>query len=632
MMTKKGKEIKVLVLDDDEGQSLRIAKKVEDIAVREGLKLTVEISDNAYFAAKQLCKRPPRWDIVFADVMMPLPKTKQGHKDPSDAIKKTSKAGLTCWNSIGDHAYASAQHGGFHVVKTLRALRDSKPSFKLPQVALISSEMRERRSQLRQFLPQEAAWVDFFDKDEWIFTGRADEIETLTYFALMRALLKARLPNRTAIPELNRFVGNSVAMTEFKKKVNLAVMTAVKAAKISLKVIWLIGSEGSGVSSSETLFRDNLAAALRRESVHCKILNWWEMSDEERPLTGEWSGEEWTGSLINAAKDGILFLERVERFTPRIHGLLSALLKEGKIDFPEAKLLKIEAQIVVLTVSRSAWDAPDYSLKALKYAVPGKPIFIPELNDRKDDLLALTEQFLSASGTNIKEGEAKGIEETLKALDWTGKSLKDLEALVTTVVSQAHVDGGLTAARIKGVVSNWAPRGNHQEPVAAKSSTPVSGASSDPLRMDLFFKTIGAVIQLNCITFYASKQPPRVMDRGLRKFGNSLAVLLLRYASEPAQASAENFSVTLAEDPRLSTLMDWHYSRRTPKWVEDGIGKSALTGILSQSEKTSKNFPPDSRRLRISRDRLPASSVSIFLDSNKADARTIATILSHLPS
>lgn len=275
--------IRVLLVDDRMDHLkhigtllLQTAKNRPDLMG--GHQITLELCQNAYFAANQIqrASTKPRWDIVLSDVFMPLPLDDDNLTVPQDSAKsKKFKLGDDKWevdawlfNYINDGISHSHEHGGFHIAKTIRELRQSNSTRKLPRLALISSFLNIESSAqklLREFLPAEAGWLYYFDKAAAMDEAGRNDAQADDWkergFVLMLANCIASMDRDVwdqALFNQEESYGDFVADSPCMKKVMLK-MSAVSREQIPRKgppsVVVFNGEAGTGRRTAARAFR-----------------------------------------------------------------------------------------------------------------------------------------------------------------------------------------------------------------------------------------------------------------------------------------------------------------------------------------------------------------------------------------
>jgi hypothetical protein len=302
---KKRPILRTLVLDDDLRQAERVSESLVVASEKCGVELRIELSDNAYFAADEVDRADgdePRWHIIFSDVVMTLPDIR-GKKGvvcchPNQQVWRIRDRDVVVWCTGSISGREGAEHGGFHLARELRKLRTAGPNRKLPHVALISSRMRERRAELAEFLPAEGEWLDFFDKDQWIYAG-AGSHDPLFLFALARAVRRVVAPadsaaERTAPLSARDFVANSTAMLK-------VVAQATAYIQRQARSVWIHGASGTGKTAIQGWLHEELRSVAHARGDRIPVLCDYESDAFAISLFGSRESGVWRSGYVRCA-------------------------------------------------------------------------------------------------------------------------------------------------------------------------------------------------------------------------------------------------------------------------------------------------------------------------------------------
>ena len=175
------KACRVLVVDDDLKYAARMAAALTSVRPELlcGHQPEIDLSNTAYFVAEQLRRCPygqASWDIIIADVYMPLPCKTPDNSPVLEAHEKAFPFGGRTWRAwVFDYPYgedtpnyATTKDGGFRIAETVKELLDGGKDLANLKVVLISGRLEGAdRLRLNQF-NSERAWFDYYDKGQWV--------------------------------------------------------------------------------------------------------------------------------------------------------------------------------------------------------------------------------------------------------------------------------------------------------------------------------------------------------------------------------------------------------------------------------------------------------------------------------
>jgi Nif-specific regulatory protein len=178
------------------------------------------------------------------------------------------------------------------------------------------------------------------------------------------------------------------------------VLNQIQQVAPSRATVLLRGESGTG---KELLAEAIHLASPRKNQANIK-LNCAALPSEllESELFGHERGA-FTGAIsskkgrFELADEGTLFLDEISELSPKAQAKLLRAIQEGEIQrLGSERPIKVNVRLICATHSHLEKMLEDKDLREdLYYRINVFPIFVPPLRDRKDDILPLTEHFLS---------------------------------------------------------------------------------------------------------------------------------------------------------------------------------------------------------------------------------------------
>jgi two-component system response regulator AtoC len=237
----------------------------------------------------------------------------------------------------------------------------------------------------------------------------------------------------SSLVQTERIVGNSAAMQEVYKVVG-------KVAKADATVL-ITGESGTGKELvAEALHFNSSRRSGPLIKVSCAAL-------PETLLEAELFGHEkgsFTGAMatrkgrFELADKGTIFLDEIAEMSPATQTKLLRVLQERKIERVGSSLpIKVDIRVIVATNKELQKQVEQGKFRDdLFYRLNVINIHMPALRDRKEDISALVEHFLSKHRYSASAQPATISEEALKRLveyDWPG-NVRELENVVERAV------------------------------------------------------------------------------------------------------------------------------------------------------------------------------------------------------
>jgi two-component system response regulator AtoC len=237
----------------------------------------------------------------------------------------------------------------------------------------------------------------------------------------------------SSLVQTERIVGNSAAMQEVYKVVG-------KVAKADATVL-ITGESGTGKELvAEALHFNSSRRSGPLIKVSCAAL-------PETLLEAELFGHEkgsFTGAMatrkgrFELADKGTIFLDEIAEMSPATQTKLLRVLQERKIERVGSSLpIKVDIRVIVATNKELQKQVEQGKFRDdLFYRLNVINIHMPALRDRKEDISALVEHFLSKHRYSASAQPATISEEALKRLveyNWPG-NVRELENVVERAV------------------------------------------------------------------------------------------------------------------------------------------------------------------------------------------------------
>jgi DNA-binding NtrC family response regulator len=432
---------RILIVDNVVDYAKKVAYELEKVRpdLLENHSLEIEISNTAYFAAKQIengSEKAVPWDIILSDVYMPIPSRPldrdiaQEDAEPTEIryenyMWKFWNYNYT-WNS---HLEGTPDHGGLYIAKKVKELRDRNKNLKKLKVVLISDKLIDpnARGKVFEILRSEKSWFNFYDKTNW-------EEDTEDWPANLNDPNVFRWAVIHAINERNSEVwgdsldnDNETFLVVSRSMKEIVTKCKTMAKDPTVDTILLNGERGTGKS----MLARTIHGLRTRESeangnfvtVECTSI-----SDElfESQLFGHLKGA-FTGAIhdkvgfVETAKNGTLFFDEIGDLSPANQGKVLRLLQDREfVKVGSNENINMEAKLVVFATNKNLNELMENGLfrSDLYDRMKPPPLQIPSLKSRKDEIIALAEHFLKKTNSNLTISE--GAKQFLLEQNWEG--------------------------------------------------------------------------------------------------------------------------------------------------------------------------------------------------------------------
>ncbi|HVJ28479.1 MAG TPA: sigma 54-interacting transcriptional regulator [Vicinamibacterales bacterium] len=247
-------------------------------------------------------------------------------------------------------------------------------------------------------------------------------------------LLRARIARHAAA---RNFVAGGTAMQE-------VLELAARVAPLDTTAL-VYGESGTGKEFIVRLIHDQSPRASGPfVSVNCAALTETLLESE---LFGHVRGS-FTGAvrdkagLFEVAAGGTLFLDEIGEVAPTIQAKLLRALQEREVRrVGSERTIKVDVRVVAATNrDLKAAVAAGTFREDLYFRLAGFTITVPPLRDRREDIPALTHEFLRRSAVRIKKDVKAVSADAMTALvnyDWPG-NVRELENAIERGVILAH--------------------------------------------------------------------------------------------------------------------------------------------------------------------------------------------------
>lgn len=239
-------------------------------------------------------------------------------------------------------------------------------------------------------------------------------------------LLKDELSHQFGMP---RIIGKSPVM--------LAVADNIQKVAPAKTTVLLLGESGTGKElfaraihflspRKEHPFVPINCAAIPRELLESELFGY-----EKGAFTG--AGEKKLGKF-ELANNGTVFLDEIGEMDMALQSKVLRTLQEGEIErIGGTNLIKVNIRIIAASNKDLEAGVTDKTFREdLYYRLSVFPITIPPLRERKNDIPALVEHFISKYSAEMKIAQKKITSDalnTLKSYSWKG-NVRELENVI----------------------------------------------------------------------------------------------------------------------------------------------------------------------------------------------------------
>jgi transcriptional regulator with PAS, ATPase and Fis domain len=170
--------------------------------------------------------------------------------------------------------------------------------------------------------------------------------------------------------------------------------------------------------------------------------------------------------LIRAAKGGTLFLDEIGELGLDLQPKLLRFLESGEISpLGETGPINVDVRIIAAT-NRDLEDLvrAERFREDLFYRLNVIRLTIPPLRERRDEIPALINHFVTRSARDLGKGQLRVAEETMERFllyPWPG-NIRQLQNEIRRVVALAEVDGVLTPDMLTHDIRKAGPRVSHR--------------------------------------------------------------------------------------------------------------------------------------------------------------------------
>jgi DNA-binding NtrC family response regulator len=449
-MPKNTEICKIMIVDDDVDCAREIAYELEQIRpdLLKNQKLDIEISNTAYFVAKQIenCtgKMAP-WDIILSDVYMPIPSHPLQKKIAQEtaeldeiSYKKKYKWKFWKYNYIWNSAdpKVTPDHGGLYLAKKIKHLKNEKNDFNNLKVVLISDKLIDPnvREKVYEFFQSEKSWLNFEDKAKWE-QDTEDWPDNLNKPSVFRWSIIHAINERKSESwgvSLSNKNFNYLVFSKIMKEISTTIKTLGKNQNVDK--ILITGPPGVGKTELAQRIHEvrmeEFGAGGEFVVVDCNLFtdNLFGSSlfgNVEGAFTDAKEDKE---GIIENTKNGTLFFDEIGDLSPANQGKLLRLLQNKKfLRVGDNQEQELEANLIIFATNKDL----NYLTKNKDFRTDlyermnSNRIKIPSLNDRKDEIIPLAKYFLEMVNKDVNLSEDAA--QLLKEHHWDGnvRELKD---------------------------------------------------------------------------------------------------------------------------------------------------------------------------------------------------------------
>jgi DNA-binding NtrC family response regulator len=462
-------ELKVLIVDDELDFAVDTAdhlccSKDQAPDLRE-TKLKIELCNTAYYVAEEVKNQPLRWDLIFADVYMPIPSPKDRRavaQWSAEQRTRSSRDGRRewptweykySWNALTkeeDPKYGDqTSHGGFHIARAIQQARRSdsaeSPRTVWPKLVLMSGRLGPAgRSQLYNLLRDvdfPNNWLDYYDKTVWEETAACLPSGLLQSDDFTWALIYS-------IPRRNHQAWGMSTVDLAKGFALLGMSLEIQKIRISAKIyararcpipILITGSPGTGKTTLAQWMHNERFGDSDRPFVPVNIPGY---SPDLIPneifgnVKGAFTGAQGKEGLVRAADRGTLFWDEIGDASREVQAMLLDLLRRKKYRrLGETAERESLAELWIAATNRPLEEmkkAREFR-EDLYGRLARSCIRMPDLRERSEDIVLISEAILQKEAREAGRPVARLADcgcEWLKSQPWRENNIQELENLL----------------------------------------------------------------------------------------------------------------------------------------------------------------------------------------------------------
>jgi DNA-binding NtrC family response regulator len=295
-------------------------------------------------------------------------------------------------------------------------------------------------------LADPALSLNVIDMGAWDVFTKPINPDELT-IVMKRALRLRDLSNELEIFKTNRVAATSDSIIGQSEEINQLREMISQVAPTDASVL-ITGESGTGKELvAEAIHRQSLRSKKPFIAVNCAALSDSLIEDE---LFGHESGA-YTGSKgprkgkFELADNGTIFLDEVAELSPAAQAKLLRVLQEGTLErLGSERSIKVDVRVIAATHQ----NLPDRVAKGnfredLYYRLSVIPIEVPRLADRGDDIVILSQHFLTHFQKRLNRDALRFHDDAIRlmrAYAWPG-NVRELKNMVEriTILSKSKV-------------------------------------------------------------------------------------------------------------------------------------------------------------------------------------------------
>lgn len=475
---------RVLIVDNDLDYAAQTAAKLEEIrpSLLNNNRLEIELTNNAYFAAERLQKCPkdqPAWDIVIADVYMPIP-SRLPKSDVAEAVVMRSEfkfSGRTwpLWKyTYRDNSAREEKldHGGLHIAATVAARLAAGESMSDLKLILMSNCLfGEERALLLDYQGANKAWFRYYDKADWrrekLAAWPSTQVEPDVFqWALFLAIAERHLRDWGGsilenIPDVQAMIGNTVTT-----ELDLVIRNSWRLGReTDIETVLITGEVGTGREVFAQLIHKVRMQSLHTEGafvgIDCSAIPHEAFEQELLDCVEESAG-------------GTLFIDEVDRLTPPHQGRIYHLLRDKRIRSADRlQTVDFPARLAICTASGSNLEElnrGEMFHADLYFLLKDEQLHILPLRERPGDAVSIAEVLAQQAGRGVTL--APDALRWIETYHWPGNN-KELRGVVTSA-ARRELTSVLTADDLQRVVKTGGtiPVKNQQTEIIPRDAPP----------------------------------------------------------------------------------------------------------------------------------------------------------------
>jgi DNA-binding NtrC family response regulator len=452
---------RVLIVDNELDYAAQTAAKLKEIrpSLLNHNRLEIELTNSAYFAAEKLRQCPagqPSWDVIIADVYMPMP-VRSANQDTADCGAAFTEFVLDgkawrCWEFHYESGKLDEKidYGGISIAETItERLAAGEPMSDLKMILMSSCLDGEERQRILDYQTPRRSWLRYYDKADWrrekLTAWPSMQVEPDVFqWALFLAIAERHAKDWGGsilenIPDVQAIIGTTVT-----SELDMVIRNSWRLGReTEIETVLITGEVGTGRDIFAQLIHKVRMQSLRAEGVFVGI---------DCSSIPQEALEEELLDCVEESAGGTLFIDEVDKLTPPHQGRIYHLLKDKRIRGADRlQTVDFAARLAICTargrnleeLNRSEMFHAD-----LYYLLKDEQLHIVPLRERPADAVSIAEVLAHQAGMGLMltDDARKWIE----TYHWPGNN-KELRSVITAA-ARRELTSVLTADDLERVV------------------------------------------------------------------------------------------------------------------------------------------------------------------------------------